>query len=156
VKNNFTKPKLDTKAVHAKKTVASAVKSARTPAQTRAAIKSKKPVEKTPGHATPRNNSVLRTPASVALNNITNRSVNLATPGSARKQAFNLKESLAKPLGYKPHAGKLPTWGDKKASDMRSVATKDVIERTRNIIKGVRMNKRAALMMQNRNIDEEN
>ena len=39
---------------------------------------------------------------------------------------------------------------------MRSVATKDVIERTRNIIKGVRMNKRAALMMQNRNIDEEN
>ena len=75
MKNNFTKPKLDTKAVHSKKTVGSAVKSARTPAQTRAAIKSKKPVEKTPGHATPRNNSVLRTPASVALNNITNRKI---------------------------------------------------------------------------------
>ena len=43
------------------------------PCRTRAAIKNKKPVEKTPSHATPRNNSVLRTPASVALNNITNR-----------------------------------------------------------------------------------
>ena len=38
---------------------------------------------------------------------------------------------------------------------MRNVTAKDLMDRTRNIIKGVRMNKRAALMLQNRNIDEE-
>ena len=42
-----------------------------------------------------------------------------------------------------------------KVTEMRNVTAKDLMDRTRNIIKGVRMNKRAALMLQNRNIDEE-
>ena len=48
-----------------------------------------------------------------------------ATPGSARKQGFDLKASLAKPLGYKPKTGKLPNWGDKK---VRSFACKKNIK----------------------------
>jgi len=87
------------------------------------------------------------------LNNITNKSV-AETPGSVKKQ-FNLKASLAKPLGYKPHTGKLPTWGDKKKVIKPSaVSAKEMMDRTRNIIKGVRMNKRAALLLQKRNIQE--
>jgi len=87
------------------------------------------------------------------LNNITNKSV-AETPGSVKKQ-FNLKASLAKPLGYKPHTGKLPTWGDKKkVIEPSAVSAKEMMDRTRNIIKGVRMNKRAALLLQKRNIQE--
>ena len=47
------------------------------------------------------------------LFNFNNKSVT-GTPASAKK--FNLKASLAKPLAYKPHAGKLPSWGHKKVT----------------------------------------
>ena len=40
-----------------------------------------------------------------------------------------------------------------KVTEQRQVSTKEVIEKTRDILKGVRMNKRAALLLQNRKMD---
>jgi hypothetical protein len=40
-----------------------------------------------------------------------------------------------------------------KVTEQHQVSTKEVIERTRDILKGVRMNKRAALLLQKRQMD---
>ena len=90
----------------------------------------------------------------LSITNNANKSVNKVLTETSNKK-FNLAASLAKPLNYKPHTGKLKPW-EKKNKEVFSIKDSFSHDETRQrqmaAIKGVRLNKRAELLMNRRKI----
>ena len=91
------------------------------------------------------------------LSNITNSpSFNKQTTIS--QNDFNYKHKTVKPsLSYKPYTGKVGQWNPKKTLEERKALANKTVPKTKKgeIIKGVRLNKRAELLMKKRGINTE-
>ena len=66
---------------------------------------------------------------------------------------------VKRPMGYRPHTGKLKDWNELQREKRMAMATGKVgggnakaAERRQQVIKGVRMNKRAELLLKKRQI----
>jgi hypothetical protein len=74
----------------------------------------------------------------------------LGNTTNASENTFNLKASLAKPLAYKPHTGKLKDWSETQKNKRQGMSMKTgptATNKQKQVIKGVRMNKRAEMLM---------
>ena len=89
------------------------------------------------------------------LSNITNSPhLNKHTSNSLHINQKSVKSSLP----YKPYTGKVGQWNPKKTmEERRALANKTALKsKKEEIIKGVRLNKRAELLMKKRGINAEN